>query len=107
MTFRFIDAVQRLVPNFTKPEWSKLYEKVGARLHLNQLKKTFVILSDDERPQYSTSVLSGTNALPISGGGRGRGAPAPRGAGRGGNRKRVAESDTVLPTPSKSARGRN
>ena len=108
MSYRFIDAVQRLTPNFTKTEWNKLYEKVGARLHLNQLRKVFVILSDDDRlsghgGHGEGPRVSDANALPISAHTRGR--------GRGGTsvpgvRKRAAESDPAQPTPSKSLRGR-
>ena len=107
MTFKFIDAVQRLVPNFTKNEWAKIYDRVGARLHLNQLRKTFVILSDDDRRQQASqdSVISGANAIPVV---SGRGAVRGRGGGVGGvsTRKRAAEQEVVQPTPSKSSRGR-
>ena len=100
MTFQFIDAVQRLTPNFTKAEWSKLYDKVGGRLHLNQLRRTFVILSDDDRHKPSApDGLTGANSVPVGTvGSRGSG-------GRGGARKRPAEQEGVLPTP-KSSRGR-
>ena len=110
-TFRFIDAVQRLTPNFTKAEWTKLYEKVGARLHLGQLKKTFIVLSDEERSQgrfEGGPRVSGSNSVPAPSHILTRG----RGGGRGGGgvpgvRKRVAESDAAQPTPSKASRGRN
>ena len=105
MSFRFIDAVQRLSPNFTKTEWSRLYDKVGNRLHLNQLRKVFVILKDEDRKTGEGPRTSDSNSVPVSANTRGRG-------GRGGYttvpgvRKRVAETEPVQPTPSKSARGR-
>ena len=105
MSFKFIDAVQRLPANFTKAEWSRLYDKVGARLHLNQLRKVFVILKDDDRKSSDGPRTSNSNSFPVSAHTRGRG-------GRGGYttvpgvRKRAAESETTQPTPSKSARGR-
>ena len=98
MTFRFIDAVQRLIPNFTKAEWTKLYEKVGTRLHLNQLQKVFVVLSDEDRLTSSGrefgAPASGSNSAPV--------VPATRGL-----RKRPADGgSTPAPTPAKSVRGR-
>ena len=112
MTFRFIDAVQRLSANFTKGEWTKLYDKVGARLHLNQLRKTFVILSDDDRNKSGSqdAVVTGANAIPsLPAVGNGRGAGSGRGRGGGGalTRKRAADHEIAQPTPSKSTRGRS
>ena len=97
MSFKFIEAVQRLSPNFTKEEWGRIYDKVGTRLHLNQLRRTFVVLRDEDRPKTARDQpLSGANAVP-SGPGVGRGRP--------GLRKRPA--DPILPTPSKSVRANN
>ena len=110
VSYRFIEAVRRLVPNFTKAEWTKLYEKVGARLHIGQLRKTFVILSDEDRPQGRADGgprVSDANSVPVSSNTRGRGGGGGRGGGTiPGVRKRAAEADVVQPTPSKSARGR-
>ena len=99
MTYRFIEAVQRLAPNFSKDEWKSIYAKVGARLHLNQLSRVFVVLRDDDRPKAvrDPSGLTGGNVAPIS-------APG-RGGYRPGLRKRPADQPP-LPTPSKSARGK-
>ena len=111
MTFKFIDAVQRLVPNFTKSDWAKIYDRVGARLHLNQLRRTFVILSDDDRHLQSSNdaIVSGPNALPVAPVGVGRGAMRGRGGGVPGvsTRKRAADQEVTQPTPSKSSRGRH
>ena len=101
MTFRFMEAVQRLTPNFTKAEWGKIYEKVGNRLHLNQLQKVFVVLRDDDRPSGTGSISSGSNSEPLSASDPSR--------GRQGLRKRPAESSSSSlpgPTPVKSSRGR-
>jgi hypothetical protein len=110
MTFRFIDAVQRLVPNFTKKEWDTIYEKAGARLHSGQLRKVFVILNDDDRPQSGRSANqqsasgSGSNSIPVSSRGRGSG----RGRlGRGEpSIKRGPDADLAPPTPAKTRRGK-
>ena len=107
MSFRFIEAVQRLSPNFTKSEWTKLYDKVGARLHLNQLRKVFVILNDEDRKSSEGPRTSDSNSVPVSAFTRGRGrGGATVGSGVPGVRKRVADADPAVPTPSKSARGR-
>ena len=56
-----MDAVQRLVPNFNKTEWASIYDKVGARLHFGQLKRVFVVLSDEDRssqPGFSGSDMT-------------------------------------------------
>ena len=99
MSFRFIDAVQRLVANFSKAEWSKIYDKVGTRLHLGQLRRVFVVLHDDERVTSGGQTASGANAEAI-------GAPdAVR--GRQGLRKRPADgAPGTTQTPVKSSRGR-
>lgn len=116
MTFRFIEAVQRLVPNFTKEEWEKIYEKVGARLHLGQLQKVFVILSDEDRltpNNRSGPIASGSNLAPLSSRG-GRGGRGGGGGGRGGHQssegsrerlKRGFEGDPSA-TPAKNRRGK-
>jgi hypothetical protein len=114
MTFRFIDAVSRLVPNFTPDEFKAIYDKVGGRLHQGQLRKVFVILNDDDRPatRDRAANLSGSNLQTIQthtrGGRGGRG-----GRGRGAavsfsndDHKRKADSEAVSATPAKSRRGR-
>ena len=104
MTFRFVEACQRLVPNFAKEDWKRIYDKVGARLHLNQLRKVFIILRDEDRPKVGRDAPngpSGANAILPA-------APARGGSYRGGLRKRPAGPELVAsaqPTPSKSARG--
>jgi len=103
MTFRFIDAVQRLVPNFSRKEWDGIYDKVGTRLHLGQLKKVFVVLADEDRPQasrFSGPTVSGSNAQPV---GRGRGGRGGRG-GRSEGLKRGLDTDGS--TPAKVRRGK-
>jgi len=113
VTYRFIEAVQRLVPNFSKKVWSDLYSKVGTRLHLGQLKKVFIILNDEDRllPGRDSAQLSGANAVPVAGRGRGvgRGRLATRG-GRSGSdehqhNKRGLE-DPSSATPAKTRRGK-
>jgi len=114
ISYRFIDAVQRLTPNFPKATWSKLYDKVGARLHMGQLKRTFVILSDEDRASQGrdSGQGSGANSVPISsrGGRRGGRGVSTRG-GRGGHEgsgpglKRGPE-ETLCATPVKARRGK-
>ena len=100
MSYLFIDAVQRLVPNFTKDDWKSIYSKVGARLHLNQLSKVFVVLNDDDRVKVSRDFPGPTGANSVV-------AVPGRGGYRGGLRKRPADqTQPPQPTPSKSARGR-
>jgi len=111
VSYRFIEAVQRLTPNFPKDTWSKLYEKVGARLHMGQLKRTFVILSDEDRASGRDSGLaSGANSVPVSGrggrrGGRGLATRGGRGGhdGSGPSNKRGPE-DILSATPAKTTR---
>jgi len=109
MTYRFIEAVQRLTPNFTPAEWGKIYEKVGVRLHAGQLRKVFVVLSDDDRlrsgQRDSGPPLSGANALPSIRGGRGRGRGGRRGDGDRDSLKRGPD-DAVGATPAKNRRGK-
>ena len=108
ISYKFMEAVQRLVPNFTKAELTKIYEKVGSRLHLNQLRRVFVVLSDDERTAaFVGSNLSGSNSVPVAANVRGgRGGRGAHSGPASGTRKRVAEPEVIQPTPSKSARGR-
>ena len=113
ISYRFLDAVQRLTPNFPKATWSKLYEKVGSRLHLGQLKKTFVILSDEDRamPGRDSTLVSGANSVPLStrGGRRGGRGASIRGGrvpeGHASSHKRGPE-DSLSSTPVKSRRGK-
>lgn len=112
MSFKFIDAVQRLVPNFTKDEWGKIYDKVGTRLHVGKLQKVFILLSDEDRLQAgsrSGPAASGSNTIPLAGGSsvRGRGGQGGRfsqGLDRSGL-KRGHGSDPSA-TPAKSRRGK-
>jgi len=104
MTFRFIDAVQRLVPNFPPKTWEKLYDKCGARLHQGQLRRVFIVLKDEDRVRAGreSGVTSGANALPVAArGGRGRG----RGGREHVSGKRALD-DPVSATPAKSKRGK-
>jgi len=108
MSYKFIDAVLRLTPNFPKKTWDRLYEKVGGRLHLGQLQKTFIVLSDEDRLQSGKdlSPASGANSQPLvpSRGRRGgRGAQVRGGAAV--SNKRVLD-DPGVATPTKSKRGR-
>jgi len=105
VSYRFMEAVQRLTPNFPKKTWDKLYEKTGARLHLGQLKKTFVILNDEDRQSgRGHDPASGANAMPVSRG-RGRGGRGALTRGGSASAKRVLD-DPGLSTPAKSKRGR-
>jgi len=114
MTYRFIEAVQKLVPNFSKKVWSELYSKVGTRLHLGQLRKVFIIFNDEDRlvPGRDSVQVSGANAMPVSG--RGRGGGRGRGLSTRGGRtgsddhhpnKRGLE-DPASATPAKTRRGK-
>jgi len=109
MSYRFIDAVLRLTPNFPKKTWDRLYEKTGARLHLGQLKKTFVILNDEDRHTSGRDFdpASGANALPISASrGRGRGGRGVHVRGGSSASAKRGLDDPGLTTPAKSKRGR-